>query len=91
MRFATFGCAVGALAACAPQSASLSLEDATTLCTQRAIAFGQRPWNAVHPEPPNNVVQDRFRACVFANSGAYPAAKVQWRRPPPTPAEEAGS
>ena len=91
MRLTVVACAACLLAACAPQTARLTLDDATALCTQRAVAFGKRPWNAIHPEPPNNVVQDRFRACVFAKSGMYPVQKVQWRRPPPTPAEEAGS
>lgn len=78
-----------ALAACGPTAAKLSLADATALCTDRAIAFGKRDWTPFNPEPPNAVVQDRYRACVFANSGAYPDGPVAWRMPPPTPISEA--
>lgn len=79
------------VAACAttPQAAKLSLAQATQVCTERAVEFGQKPWSHVDAEPPNSAVQDRYRACVYANSGSYPAEDVNWRRPPPTPAKEA--
>lgn len=83
---------VAVLGACVPVAATkLSLHDATAVCTDRAIAFGQRPWTVYEDEPPDSVVQDRYRACVFAKSGSYPAHPVAWRHQRPTPLRQAGS
>ena len=79
-----------AVVACTPQQAAkLGLAEAVDLCTERAIVFGMGRYGREAEEPPNSVVQDRYRACVYANSGAYPEGPVAWRRPPPTPFEEA--
>ena len=77
-------------AACTPQQAGkLGFAEAVGLCTERAVVFGMGRYGREAEEPPDNVVQDRYRACVYANSGAYPKGAVAWRRPPPTPFVEA--
>lgn len=57
----------------------LTFEKAKQVCTDRAVRFGQQPFGRLANEPPENLVQTRYRACVYANSGQYPTAKVQYR------------
>lgn len=73
--------AVAVLAACQP-TPRMSLEEAIAICTKRAIAFGRMPFDPERDEPPNSVVQDNYRACVWAYSGQYPPGPVVWRTPP---------
>jgi hypothetical protein len=57
----------------------LTLDQAVRKCTDRAIEYGRQSYGPSADEPPPNKVQAQYRACVFANSGQYPTAKVQYR------------
>lgn len=68
-----------ALGGDAKASTQLSYENAVEVCTQRAIKFGQQPSNRFADEPPPSMVQDQYRACVYAYSRQYPTEKVKYR------------
>lgn len=57
----------------------LTLNQAVQKCTDRAIVFGRTPFGRYGVSPPESMVQDQYRACVYANSGQYPVAKVKYR------------
>ncbi len=57
----------------------MSFDQAVQVCTDRAVQFGRQPYGRYAGEPPENRVQTEYRACVYANSGQYPTAKVQYR------------
>jgi hypothetical protein len=57
----------------------LTLDQAVQKCTDRAVIFGRTPFGRFGESPPENLVQDQYRACVYANSKQYPVAKVQYR------------
>ena len=57
----------------------LTFDQAASVCTDRAVKFGRQPFGRFAQSPPPHLVQDKYRACVFANSGQYPTAKVQYR------------
>ena len=59
----------------------LTLNQAVQKCTDRAIAFGRAPFGRFGESPPENMVQEQYRACVYTNSNQYPVAKVQYREP----------
>ncbi len=58
---------------------TLSLGQAVDKCTKRAIETGRRPFGRYGDNPPEYLVQTEYRACVYANSGQYPTAKVEYR------------
>lgn len=57
----------------------LSYDQAVRVCTERAVKFGRQPYGRFAEEPPEYRVQTEYRACVYANSGQYPTAKVEYR------------
>lgn len=58
---------------------SLTLGQAVDKCTKRAVEFGRKPYGRYAESPPEYRVQTEYRACVYANSGQYPTAKVKYR------------
>lgn len=67
------------LTAAAPSfatSSKVSLQEAEQICFERAERFASTPrgFGAEFPQP--NQVKDRYRACVWAKSGAYPDQKL---------------
>ena len=71
--------ALGLLPIAVEASNRLTLDQAVQKCTDRAIAFGRAPFGRFGESPPENMVQERYRACVYANSNQYPVAKVKYR------------
>lgn len=57
----------------------MSLPQAVDLCTERAVKFGRIPRGQFADEPPPEMVEQRFRACVFANSHQYPSEPPKYR------------
>lgn len=70
--------ALVALPACAA-TPRMSLEEAVSICTERAKRFAQVPYGRFAEEPPPERVAQDYRACVFANSGRYPAEPPRYR------------
>lgn len=58
---------------------ALSYDKAVDICTDQAVLFGKKPFGRFADEPPPNLVQDQFRACVYGYSQRYPAHKVKYR------------
>lgn len=57
----------------------LTFDQAVRVCTDRAVQFGRQPYGRYAGSPPENRVQTEYRTCVYANSGQYPTAKVEYR------------
>ena len=54
----------------------VSLAQAEAICLERAKRFASSTRSRDHSYPQPNQVKDRYRACVFANSGRYPSVKL---------------
>lgn len=76
---ATLTLAIGLLPVAAEARGQLTLDQAVQKCTDRAIEFGRKPYGRHAESPPDYKVQTEYRACVYANSGQYPSAKVKYR------------
>ncbi len=58
-------------------SSKVSLSAAEQICFDRAERFAQTPrYFAVDEFPTPNQIKDKYRACVYAKSGEYPAQKL---------------
>ena len=72
--------AIGTLSAPAFATPKRSFAEAVDVCTDRAVKFGNSTFGKAADFPQPDMVQQRYRACVFANSGKYPKAPVQYRK-----------
>ncbi|WGI23139.1 hypothetical protein [Amylibacter sp. IMCC11727] len=76
---ATLTLALGLLPVAVEARNQLTLDQAVQKCTDRAIQYGRKPYGPFADSPPDYKVQTQYRACVYANSGQYPTAKVKYR------------
>ncbi len=67
------------LLASAGTSAKVSLTVAENICTARALTFSESIRGPYGDHPDFLMVQDRYRSCVHAKSGAYPRQKLVQR------------
>ena len=69
--------ALGATACTA--SPRMTLSAAVDVCTERARDFALIPRGPLGEEPEPWQVEQRYRACVYANSGSYPSEPPRYR------------
>ena len=67
-------------AALAGSSARLSLGEAEAICGERATKLAYTPRGRDYDYPPNNLVQDFYRACVFGYSRQKASGKLEYCR-----------
>ena len=81
MRTLAFLALAATLAAAAAQAAPprMSLSQAIDLCTERARLQGRQLYGRFGDEPPPNLINERYRACVWANSHQYPPGPPKYR------------
>lgn len=65
--------------ALAGTSAKISLSAAENICAGRAVEFSESIRGPFAEHPDFMMVQDHYRSCVHAKSGAYPQQKLVQR------------
>ncbi|MEM7441304.1 MAG: hypothetical protein AAF393_17055 [Pseudomonadota bacterium] len=63
----------------------MSLPQAVDVCTKRAVQFAKIPRGPVGEEPEPSLVEQRYRACVYANARQYPSEPPKYRQSILTP------